>query len=583
MNRRIAPGFKFGGASAVIVGIFILVALISAVSCWQKQSIAGALTTLQQTPVDLINGRHWQMAGTKLINNGTNDRLEITNTNLAIVNQDGTPGFDNSPVNLYGVRLSKNGDFSVVYKLSNVSDEAVLSLYGAPPFIEDEIRAEQGTLDMRIDGNIFNVDLSDQKSGELIEKKSAVITQSLNHTVVVINQNGQLKFRLDGKLLGIKLSDHNIFNTQKVWLGFNARTNGSHFTVNKFTAKGINGGTVQAYDTRNLSPISQKIDGLSALAVKNRAGFLFGTAVAPGPMVSVGKYRQLLGNFNSYTTENVGKWQFIHPRPSLYNFNDLDAVVAMANKNHATVHLHTLIFGEANPRWLQGLAKTNPSAMESTGLRHIETLGARYKNKFKTIDVINEPLVDEGRPGKYGLRKNIWYKTVGPEYLVVFLKAARKSFPGSALCINEFGMESNDSRFNTMVKLIKHIKVFGGPIDCVGFQSHIDEGDTNNSDTHIDVNKLRNRFRILATLGVSSRISEADITNSSEHAVLSDLTKACLTSSSCKGVTTWGITDRYSSSADIDQNGILSYGEGLLWDKNYFPTLAENDLTNYLQ
>lgn len=532
------------------------------------------------TAIDLIENQHWQMAGVTMIPKSqlNNSKLEVSSTNLAIVNQDGSSGQNNPPVNLYGTRLQVSGDFSVSFKLSEVNQEIGLSLYGTPPLIEDELRAEYGTLDLDLSGNLLKIKISDQKGGFLAAKQDINITATTNPTITITDQSGKLSFKINDQIIGTAMNDRSIFKTGKVWLGMDARSPGSKFTVDQLTATGLNSGVVTTVNIQD-DTVTPDPNGFASLAQNKRTGFIIGSAVAPGPMVNDDIYRGLLGNYNSFTTENAGKFETIHPlsgdQPQDYNFSEMDGIVSMAKKSSKQVHGHALVFGESNPSWVQEIAKNDPSQLEQIMVSHIKTVMEHYKGQVASWDVVNEPLADyDTEPGQYGLRKHIWYNAIGPNYIAIALRAAHQADPDAKLWINEFGMESDDDRFATMLDLVKQLKDQGIPLTGIGFQAHIDDSDTDGNDAHIDTNKLSSRMKALNQLGVSVRISELDITNESEYPVFSDAIKVCMQESNCEGVTMWGITDKYSSSGELSSKGIYSSGFGLPWDEDLRPSLA---------
>src|SRR5207249_1822937 len=152
-----------------------------------------------------------------------------------------------------------------------------------------------------------------------------------------------------------------------------------------------------------------------------------------------------------------------------------------------------------------------------------------------------------------------------PSYLAVALRAAHEADPHAGLWINDFGMEFDEDRFGQMLYLAKWLQAQGVPLTGIGFQSHIDDGDTINNDTHVDTAILRARIAAVAALGLKVRFSELDISNESEYPVFADVINTCRAEPACVGVTLWGITDKYSSSGALDSKGSFVPGTGLPW------------------
>jgi endo-1,4-beta-xylanase len=575
-------------AAGAILATSSLILVVSSGAKWQVPTAnSPPILNLPSAAVNLIAGQHWQLNGVSLGQDARTGQpaLNVVNTDRAIVRQDGSPGQLDPAVNLYGTRLQTIGDFSVAATLTGVTGNAAISLYGTPPLIEDEFRAELGTLDMVIKGSTFVVGLSNQRSGNLVEKASSAIGSAADHTVKVSDIGGKLKFTVDGQAVAT-LPDRGIFSSRQVWLGLDARTTGSAFEVSALTAQGEAGGSVAAVDTRSQT-IAPLPGGLDALATARRPSFLIGTAVALGPLVADPGYASLLGNYNLLATENVAKFQTIHPRvgndPAAYNFADMDAVVAIAHRAGAQVHGHALVFAEANPAWVQDIAKNHPEQLQKVMTDHITTVVGHYKGQVKSWDVINEPLADyDTAAGVNGLRQHIWYQAIGPSYIATALRAAHAADPAAELWINDFGLESDDDRMGQMVALAQGLVQQGVPLTGIGFQAHIDNGDTIANDTHINTKQLPAHFAALQALGLKARVSELDVSNAREQPVFADVYGACLSAPNCTGVTTWGFTDKYSSAGSLGRRGIFSPGTGLPWDKNLKPLGAVSAIKNVL-
>lgn len=512
---------------------------------------------------NLVQTLPWRMAGANIAGN----RIDINYNALAIVKKDGTPGCDNPPVN-YGFSLRTRGAFIVTATVETHNSPVSMALYGALPIIGDEYRAEQGSLMLTLNGDHSSAQVSEQPDGNAASVANFSFRPQAKDIVQISIKNNTIDVTINNQQVA-SLPDKKIFNGN-LWFGFSELSSTGSATITSLLVKGQNGGLVL---TTNPLAVTIKPDknGLSGLAERKRSGFIYGTAVATNPLVSDELYRQLLSNFNSFTTENALKFQTVHPLPGNkaedYNFTEADTIVDIAQHSGIALHGHALVFGEANPEWLQNLAATSPEQLQPTMIDHITTLVTRYKGKIANWDVVNEPLDSQSN----GLRNDIWYKAIGPDYIAIALTTAHKADPNAGLWINEFGMESDDDRFAAMIAIAQRLKAQNIPLTGIGFQSHIDDGDTIDNDKHINVTKLKSRFEALAKLGLKTRISELDISNDSEYAVFADATKACLESTNCTGVTTWGPTDKYGA-LDITINGITSTNIGLLWDDNGQPT-----------
>ena len=508
------------------------------------------------------------------------DGLHVSYLGRAIVRQDGSAGQDNPAVNLYGTSLSGDGDVTLRVTLQDIKGGADLRLYGDVPMIQDEFRVEPNSLDIKVEGDTATVSAWRRYANGSAYNQSSTQLQrtslaSTNGTVslVIRRQAEHMSVNINGKDVATMTNIDSLRHA--VWFGVSAMNPGDSWKLTQLQAEVASG--VSVVGAENTAASIKEADSLQMLAQKKRPGFLVGAAVALGPLVADRAYAKVAlgGNFGQFTTENVLKWQFIHPQPAVYDFHEADAVVDLARKNHIAIHGHTLVFGEANPAWVQQLPVATSADKEHVRqvmVDHIAQTVGHFKGKIASWDVVNEPLADYDTPaGVDGLRQHIWYRALGEEYIATAFAAARQADPQAKLFINEFGLEADDERWQTFLNLVTKLKNQGVPIDGVGFQAHVYErGD------EIDPAVLRDHIRQLAKLGLVSRISEMDVHDKNgtgaQAVQYAAVFAACLAEESCVSWSTWGVTDRYNLSLD-DTSRIVS-GSDFLWDKNAQPKQA---------
>jgi endo-1,4-beta-xylanase len=291
-------------------------------------------------------------------------------------------------------------------------------------------------------------------------------------------------------------------------------------------------------------------------------------------------YRTLAGGqFNMLTPENEMKAQFIHPQPNKYVFEDADALVAFAEANDMTVHGHALVFGEANPKWMQDTPTTK---LKQVMTDHIQKIVGHYKGRVAEWDVVNEPLADDASNAGDGsdLRNTIWFKAMGEQFIGEAFKAARAADPAAKLYMNEYGVEEDGDRWDSLLALIGRLQAQHVPIDGIGFQSHVYE-----AADHVDPAVLRHHIQQLAKMGLSSRISEIDV-HGEDTKVQADeyagVLGACLAEPACTGFSTWGITDLYGSTTE-PHTYPSQLGDDLLWDSSLMTKPAYKSLQSILK
>jgi endo-1,4-beta-xylanase len=560
------------GAIALLAVLFVCALHVSLRRQYDARS------ALEPQSIDAFQPGWSYLPGATTIASG----LRITHLGRTIVQQDGTGGQDNPPVNLYGTHFRVLGDFEMKISARDIAGTASLQFYDSPPIIQDEFRVEPKSIRVSINGTTATVE---QWNGYENQKLSAqnpsssndyMITSQPVNMVTLAYRKGHVSIAINNTIIASQ-PENGFFDSGMLWVGADASSDGDSWTLSSLQTSGH----IATINTQDDAPITKQATGLQQLASSRRANFFIGTAVALGPLVADSKYAQLAfgGNFGQMTTENALKWQFIHPQRSVYDFHETDALVAMAQKNGLKVHGHTLIFGEANPPWVRDLPLATAADkldVQHIMTDHITTTLRHYKGKISSWDVINEPIAEDD----VTLRQHIWHQAMGEDYIKAALTAARSADPQAQLFINEYGLEQDGDRWDTFLALITRLKAQGVPIDGVGLQAHV-------YDIHedaIDPLTLRSHIQALAKLGLVVRISEMDVDSSGgaelQARQYAEVLGACLAEPGCISWSTWGVSDAYNMWQDNNQR--LQRGQDLLWDTHYQPTKAVSSLTRAL-
>ncbi len=559
------PGYKYLLLILVGVLVFFAYCILSGRSFLNVSA--------QDKKINLLQSGWNYLPGTSQQSDG----LHVSYLGRAIVRQDGSDGQKNPPLNIYGTHLQTSGNFTLHALLKDIKGEAVVRLYDRVPIVQDEFRVETSGVELKLAKGTATVSTWESYKNQKLSEQQPTTSTSYATTQVdaasisLSRQDGRITIDLNKKRLAVLpqsdlLKDH-------VWFGLSAENPGESWTLHQLEVDAT--ADIVAVNTQDATSASKSATALQTMASRKRTGFIVGAASALGPMIEDEKYAAIAlgGAFGQITTENALKWQFIHPQPDTYTFQEADALVDVARKNNLSVHGHTLIFGEANPAWVQKLAISTPldkERFEQVMTDHIAQTVGHFKAKVASWDVVNEPLADfDTDAGVDGLRKHVWYEALGEGYIASAFAAARQADPGAKLYINEFGLESDGDRWETFLGLVKRLTSQGVPIDGVGFQAHVYD-----ADDVIDPIVLRNHIRELAALGLTSRISEMDVYSDDGVAVqakqYADVFGACLIEPSCVSWSTWGVTDRYNLWQD--ENGRLREGRDFLWDNASLPT-----------
>ena len=528
-------------------------------------------------PLDLLAGYDWSHFSGATVQP---DGVHITPLNRQVVDQNGTGGQANPPVNLRGPQLVPSGDFSVDAVMDRVGTKgAYLQLYGAPPIIYDEWRQEPPSVRVGVQGGKLKVAIYKGTSDQPTSKTYGS-GLSGRVTVRVTSAAGQLRFAVNGSQLA-SLPDPGLFSSHRVWFGTDAELGGG-WTLAGLTAEG-------SLTVKRPPALAQPVlaDSLRKRAAARSRPVDMGAALAYSPLLADSGYRALAGGqFSMLTPENAFKPQFVQPTRGVFDWQEADLLVEFARANSMKVHAHTLVWHEALPLWMRDV--TGSSNVRQLMLSHIDAVAGHFKGQVVSWDVVNEPISDEDKDytnGNKGLRsdQSPFFQAMGEQYIDIALREAHRIDPSAKLFINEYGIEQDGQRWDALLALVKRLKARGVPLDGIGFQNHeYEPGD------RTPVAQFRAKVRALAALGVQSRISEMDVLVGSGSAEAQIQAKefagklqVCVTEPTCTSFTSWGFTDRYGSTADAGKYPPAP-GNALPWDENLRPKSAYTSLLNTL-
>ena len=245
------------------------------------------------------------------------------------------------------------------------------------------------------------------------------------------------------------------------------------------------------------------------ITLKSVAPFPVGAAINPWLLKSnLAYFDRVATEYNSVTTENVLKFNFVEPRQNQFDFSMGDTILRFAKAQHMRVHGHNLIWHNALalPDWVINFSGDN-AAWEAMFKNHIETEVAHYKGQITSWDVVNEALRDDNgairnldvNPGD----GSIWRRHLGPDYIARAFQYAHEADPNALLFYNDYGQEWNSVKVDSMIALVTGLKTRGIPISGIGMQCHI------------DINMSQANFKIalqkLVATGLLIHISELDI------------------------------------------------------------------------
>jgi len=249
-------------------------------------------------------------------------------------------------------------------------------------------------------------------------------------------------------------------------------------------------------------------------------------------------YADLAGaEFDLVTSENSLKADGLNPVPGIWRWAGADNLVAWAESEELDVRGHTLVWHRQLPDWLK---RSDPSQREGHLREFIDRVMRRYAGRIAMWDVVNEAFEDDGR-----YRDSIWHEAMGERYIDIAFRQARLSDPAANLVYNDYDVAFEGPKADAMFEMLAGLRERQVPIDGVGFQVHV----------FADFDAFDEFSRNLAraeALGLEAWITELDVsldgdqTEAQQARVYAGILAACLQAPNCRGLQTWGFTDRYS-------------------------------------
>jgi endo-1,4-beta-xylanase len=225
-------------------------------------------------------------------------------------------------------------------------------------------------------------------------------------------------------------------------------------------------------------------------------------------------------HFNSVTTENEMKFEYLQPKPNQFDFTYADAMLKFARDNHMATRGHALVWHRQTPAWVFQNAQGGQASAEELRQRmktHIFTVMHHFKGKIDAWDVVNEAIMDDGKLRTHleekDDQKSSWYGILGESYIEDAFRFAQQADPSAKLFYNDY-YNYIPARREAIYNLIKKLKQKGVKIDGIGLQAHLNTVPSTNpqhQSYHQTVENLEKAIQLYATLGLEIHITEMDV------------------------------------------------------------------------
>ena len=257
-----------------------------------------------------------------------------------------------------------------------------------------------------------------------------------------------------------------------------------------------------------------------------------------------------------------------------YDFSKPDYILGTSDQkgwaqvNRMKVRGHVLVYpnepGYTTPQWLLNMeSQLTPAQVKDILRDYINTVAGRYRGRIAMWDVVNEAIADSQNSRPFNLRDSFWYRKLGTQFLVLAFQYAAEADPDAKLYYNDYNIERGGWKADSVVNLVNFVRQSGARVDGIGLQYHIGTWDSfSPNDAHYQVVRKfesNNYDWQITELDVSLDVVQYPSTNpqyglvpvrQSDLQVQANLYKEVfklgLSSTRCKGIQMWGITDRRS-------------------------------------
>ncbi|MCR5502365.1 MAG: endo-1,4-beta-xylanase [Lachnospiraceae bacterium] len=250
--------------------------------------------------------------------------------------------------------------------------------------------------------------------------------------------------------------------------------------------------------------------------------FRIGAAISGRDLHTAAHTKLLTAQFGSFTCENSMKPMFFLDQeenkkdPEKYDlspaltFEKAVPYLEFASASGIAMRGHTLVWHNQTPKWFfhKGYNEMKPLADRDTMLKRMESYirgvleftKEKYPGVIYAWDVVNEA-VDEG-----AVRKSLWTKTVGEDYVLKAFEFARKyADPDTALFYNDYETAEEWKRDFIIKEILKPL-IAKNLVDGMGMQSHL-------LMDHPTPEAYRTALEMYGALGLEIHVTELDMHN----------------------------------------------------------------------
>ena len=334
----------------------------------------------------------------------------------------------------------------------------------------------------------------------------------------------------------------------------------------------------------NFTIFAQKHTSFAVLSSKY--AYKFGTCISIDTVQNTAYQEMVKKDYNTITATNefkayslLSQVQSMKANKPMMNYERADMITEFAQANGIGIRGHVLVWDAYMKDWFfrEGFRKdgavVSKEVMEERLRSYITDVITHFETKYPGVvycwDVVNEAVADGANEwvqgNSYHLRKtrggakNMFYETLGEDYVLFAFKCARETVNSLGadikLFYNDYSTFYADKR-GAICRLIKYLNKDEKLCDGVGMQGYIggygrQEGCLNAK----DLVQIKQTIKMYSDLGVEVQLTEVAVRNykndestMKKHALfcaklIYAVQEAVLEGANFTGLTIWGIKD----------------------------------------
>ncbi|MGB9845846.1 MAG: endo-1,4-beta-xylanase, partial [Methanothermobacter tenebrarum] len=311
---------------------------------------------------------------------------------------------------------------------------------------------------------------------------------------------------------------------------------------------------------------------LNSKIAANKKNLSLGVLVGLYPgSPDLGKLLEIQSTYFNSALINVF-WSNLQPTNTPIDFSKsgVDYNINFAQKSNMKKSVGiALIWAADAPNWLrtEGFSKEQLTEIMTS---HINQVVSRYKGKVGAWIVVNEAYFPPYRTD------DVFYKTIGPDYIEIAFKTARETDPSATLLYNDAQNETPYGLTTSHTKKIVDDLKSKGLIDAVGLQMHLDGTNPPSKEDLVATMK---------SYGLPIYITEFDVnmkdvkgTREERNLIAAEIFRtvieAAAESGVCNDVFVFQVGDKYSVWENFPGYGFSKDADPTPFDDNLAPKLS---------